>query len=537
MNHLHPGESLSFWLDTFDMPQYSPLKENINVDVCVIGGGIAGLTTAYLLMKEGQSVCVLEGFEIGSGQTGRTTAHASSILGTRYIDLETYHSEEGTRLIAQSHTAAIERIEQIVNKEKIDCNMERLAGYLFQENNSDSDLLVREHDALRHAGLIYAKMLENSPLTQFNTGPCIMLPSQMQLHPLKYIAGLAKAIVAGGGKIFTESPVVEFHNRDFSAVKTENGSIVTSNSLVVATNTPVNDVFAIHTKQAPYRTYVLGFYVLKNTIAKGLYWDTNDPYHYIRTQTIDPSVNEKYDLLIVGGEDHKTGQEEHPELCFRRLEEWTRARFPAVVDLAYRWSGQIMEPVDGIGFLGHNPLDRDNIYVITGDAGNGITHSTIGAIIITDQIMKRKNPWEELYNPSRISLLSTPTYFRENFNVAGQYGKWLSFKPKPNLDDLRLNDGRVFRDGISMVAVYKNQMGIAHYMSAVCPHLNGIVSWNSVEKSWDCPCHGSRFDCYGKVLEGPALHDLKKLDSGDFAEPDAVTSEEYYPRITDAPII
>lgn len=534
MNQLHPGESLSAWLDTYEVPTFESLKENLNVDVCIVGAGFAGLTTAYSLMKEGKSVCVLESFEVGSGQSGRTTAHGSSVLGTRYYDLEMYHSEEGTRLIAQSHTAALDRIEQIVNREKIECELERLTGYLFQGENTDSDILMREHHAVRRAGLIYAKMLENAPLTNFKTGHCLAFPRQLQFHPIKYLAGLVRAIVDGGGRIFTHTHAVEFHNRDFAAVKTQNGSIVTCSSLVVATNTPVNDVFAIHTKQAPYRTYAIGFHVIKDSVAKGLYWDTSDPYRYIRLEKIQ---DEKYDLLIVGGEDHKTGQESHPELSFAKLEEWARARFSTIVNLVYRWSGQVMEPVDGIGFLGHNPLDRDNVYVITGDAGNGITHSTIGAMIVTDQIMNRENPWEELYNPSRISLLSTPNYFRENLNVAGQYSKWLSLSPKPDLDDLRLNEGSIFRDGISMVAVYKNQLGVPHYMSAACPHLGGVVSWNNVEKSWDCPCHGSRFDCYGKVLEGPAVQDLKKLEGDDFIEPDYIPTEQQYPRITDVPII
>ncbi len=540
MNQLHPGESLSVWLDNYDLPTFEPLNENLNVDVCIVGGGIAGLTTAYSLMKEGKSVCVLESFEIGSGQTGRTTAHGSAVLGTRYEDLEMYHSEEGTRLIAQSHTAALDRIETIVHREKIECELERLTGYLFQGENSESDVLMREHHAVRRAGLIYAKMLDNAPLTNFKTGHCLAFPRQLQFHPGKYLAGLAKAIVEGGGRIFTHTHAVEFHNRDFAAVKTQSGHIVTASSLVVATNTPVNDIFAIHTKQAPYRTYAIGFHVIKDSVAKGLYWDTSDPYRYIRLEKVSESEganSEKYDLLIIGGEDHKTGQENHPEHSFAKLEEWARSRFSTIVNLVYRWSGQVMEPVDGIGFLGHNPLDRDNVYVITGDAGNGITHSTIGAMIVTDQIMKRENPWEELYNPSRISLLSTPNYFSENLNVAAQYGKWLTLSPKPNIDDLRINEGTVFRDGMGMVAVYKNSTGVAEYMSAACPHLGGVVSWNNVEKSWDCPCHGSRFDCHGKVLEGPAVQDLKRLDSDEFIEPDFIPVEQPFPRVTDVPII
>lgn len=538
MNQLHPGESLSVWLDTHDLPTFLSLKENLNVDVCIVGAGIAGLTTAYLLMKEGKSVCVLESFEIGSGQTGRSTAHGSVVLGTRYYDLEMYHSEEGIRLIAQSHTAALDRIEQIVQQEKIECELERLTGYLFNGENNENDVLMREHHAVRRAGLIYTKMLENTPLNNFKTGHCLAFPRQLQFHPVKYLAGLAKAIVAGGGRIFTHTHAVEFHNRDFAAVKTHNGHIVTAASLVVATNTPVNDVFAIHTKQAPYRTYAIGFHVIKDSVAKGLYWDTSDPYRYIRLEKIqEEEFKDKYDLLIIGGEDHKTGQENHPEHSFAKLEDWARTRFLTIVNLVYRWSGQVMEPVDGIGFLGHNPLDRDNVYVITGDAGNGITHSTIGALIVTDQILQRENLWEDLYNPSRISLLSTPNYFRENLNVAGQYGKWLTLSPKPDLDHLRINEGTVFRDGMGMVAAYKNQLGNMQYMSAACPHLGGVVSWNNVEKSWDCPCHGSRFDCHGNVLEGPAVQNLKKLDSEDFIEPDVISIEQKYPRITDVPIM
>lgn len=277
----------------------------------------------------------------------------------------------------------------------------------------------------------------------------------------------------------------------------------------MVTNTPVNDLFAIHIKQAPYRTYVMGFQIPKGSVYRALYWDILDPYHYIRLEDADSETEE---ILIVGGEDHKTGQDDHPEHRFETLESWTRERFPLAGKILYRWSGQVMEPVDGMAYLGHNPMDRNNVYVITGDSGNGMTHSMIGAMLITDQIMSRENSWEELYNPSRISLRATPEFLKENVNVAVQYGDWLSVKSKPHFADLPPGEGTVFRDGVKMVAAYKDETGNMDFMSASCRHLAGIVAWNSVEKTWDCPCHGSRYDCRGKVIEGPSLKDLKKLN-------------------------
>lgn len=243
----------------------------------------------------------------------------------------------------------------------------------------------------------------------------------------------------------------------------------------------------------------------KGTFPDILLWDTLDPYHYIRVEHLD----DKRDILIVGGEDHKTGQEIDPLAHYALLEEWTKEKFPFVQKISYRWSGQVIEPVDGLAYLGRNPMDDDNVYVITGDSGNGMTHATIGAMLITDQIMVRENSWEKIYSPSRISIRATTNYLRENLNVAAQYVEWLDPKFGNNLEDLGKDEGMVFRKAGKMMAAYKNHDGEIEYMSAVCPHLAGIVAWNTAEKSWDCPCHGSRFDCHGAVIEGPAISNLK----------------------------
>ncbi len=527
MNLLHPGETLSLWLDKSDMPKFSKLYEDLYVDVCVIGGGIGGLTTAYLLMKEGKKVAVLESFELASGQTGKTTAHFSNALDARYFELEKYHGQSGAKLAAESHTAAINTVEKIIKELNTDCDFERIDGYLFSQGDVREVVLQKELEAAHRSGL-NVQFVKTSPITTFDTGPCLKFVNQAQLDPIKYLSSITKAFVDGGGQIYTHTQVIEVNTGAIAEVKTSDGFRVRSDSLVVATNTPINDLFAIHTKQAAFRTYVIGFKIPKGGVPKGLYWDTLEPYHYVRVDS-----GETEDTLIVGGEDHKTGQEDHPELCFTHLEKWARERFKNIIGIGYRWSGQVMKPVDGLAFLGHNPLDRENIYVITGDSGNGMTHCTIGALLITDQIMNRKNAWEALYNPSRISLRATAEFLKQNSNVAAQYRDWFSSAPKPDVHALRRGEGIVFRDGLRMIATYKNTTGAIEFMSAACTHLGGVVHWNSVEKSWDCPCHGARYSCHGKVIEGPATQDLAQLDDIELKIPSPATVSSNSLNLTD----
>lgn len=508
----HPGESLSVWLDTAPMPDFPQLLVNREVDVCVVGGGIGGLTTAYLLLREGKSVCVLEDFEIGGGQTGRTTAHLVTALDDRYFKLEEYHGGEGARLAAQSHRAALDRVEEIVREESIDCELERVDGYLFSSPEDETDILQREFSAAKRAGLSDIRLLARAPFHTFESGPTICFPRQIQIHPLRYLRGLALSILRMGGEIYTQSHVKEVHGGKAATVTVKNGSVVKCKSVVVATNSPVNDLFAVHTKQAAYRTYVIGIEVPKGSLDKCLYWDTQVPYHYLRLEVKMSGLN---DVLIVGGEDHKTGQKQNPGECYARLEEWAQRRFPKAGKVLYRWSGQIMEPVDGLAFLGHNPMDKNNVYIITGDSGNGMTHCTIGGMIITDQILQRPNPWEELYDPGRISLRAATRFLKENVNTVVQYADWFKAKEFLGFETVPPGQGAVFRDGIKMVAAYRTEDGKLELRSAACTHLGGIVHWNSAEKSWDCPCHGSRFDAQGKVLEGPAISDLKLISPSD----------------------
>ena len=488
------------WSDTAKVPTYPPLATDINTDVCIVGAGIAGLTTAYLLTQVGKSVVVIDDGSIGSGMTGRTTAHLVNALDDRFMDLERYHGERGSRLAADSHTAAVDRIESIVSRERIACDFVRLDGYLFCAPEHDEGYLDQELAAAHRAGLHNVAKIGRAPVS-FDTGPCLRFPNQAQFHPLKYLAGVAEAIARAGGKIHNGTHAKSIDGGKDATVTTNGGQTIRARSVVVATNTPVNDRVVVHTKQAPYMTYVIGAPVPKDSVTLGLYWDTGDPYHYIRLVT---GIDEQHDLLIIGGEDHKSGQEDNTEDCHRRLESWSRERFPMMRELTHKWGGQVMEPVDGLAFIGRNPLDADNVYMATGDSGNGMTHGTIAGMLITDQILGRRNPWEDLYDPGRITLRASGEFAKENLNVAAQYADWLTKGDVPSVDDIPKDSGAVIRRDAAKIAVYRDETGALHERSAVCPHLGCIVAWNPAEKTWDCPCHGSRFSKFGEVINGPA---------------------------------
>jgi glycine/D-amino acid oxidase-like deaminating enzyme/nitrite reductase/ring-hydroxylating ferredoxin subunit len=500
------SQKTSVWAATAQVPPFAPLTADTSADVCVVGAGIAGLSTAYLLTQSGKSVVVIDDGAIGHGMTGVTTAHLVNALDDRFFELERLHGERGSRLAAQSHTASISCIESIVRKERIDCDFTRLDGYLFCAPEHGEDVINRELDAARRAGLHDVAKAGRAPLA-FDTGPCLRFPNQGQFHPLKYLSGVATAIERAGGRIFTGTHATTIEGGRNATVATKTRATVSCRHIVVATNTPVNDLVAIHTKQAPYMTYVIGVRVPKHSVTTALYWDTGDPYHYIRLHPIDAD----HDLLIVGGEDHKSGQADDIDQRHPRLEQWTRERFPSAGEVIYQWAGQVMEPVDGLAFIGRNPLDQDNVYIVTGDSGNGMTHGTIAGILLTDLILGRDNEWAALYDPSRKTLRAAPEFAREAVNMAAQYADWVTGGDVDDTAKIQKDSGAVVRRGALKIAVYRDPTGALHERSAICTHLGCIVQWNSAEKSWDCPCHGSRFDKFGAVINGPANSDLLKV--------------------------
>jgi glycine/D-amino acid oxidase-like deaminating enzyme/nitrite reductase/ring-hydroxylating ferredoxin subunit len=494
-------------------PVFPQLQENIRADVCIIGAGIAGMSTAYLLAREGRSVAVVDDGPMGGGETCHTTAHLTNAIDDRYFEIERLHGEVGLRIAAESQTMAIDRIEAIVRDEKIKCNFERLDGYLFLREDDKREVLQRELEAAHKAGLLDVELLPRVPLKDFDFGPCLRFPRQGQFHPLRYLSGLAAAIQERGGRIFSRSHARFIKGGHPCQVEMQNGAEVNSDAIVVATNTPVNDWVVLHTKQAPYRTYVIGARIPRGSVPKALYWDTGSPYHYIRIAEDErPSEHSKSDsgreILIIGGEDHKTGQADDADARYARLESWARKRFPVIEEVEFRWSGQVTEPVDGVAFIGKNPMDEENVYVATGDSGQGMTHGTIAGILLTDLIAGRENRWAGLYDPARKSLRSLKEFAGENLNVAGQYVDWVTGGDVDSVDQIAPDSGAVIRRGMHKVAIYRDPDGVLHEFSARCVHLGCVVAWNSAEKTWDCPCHGSRFDSNGRVVNGPANGDL-----------------------------
>ncbi|MBV9126109.1 MAG: FAD-dependent oxidoreductase [Planctomycetes bacterium] len=509
---MRPGseQSTSVWMATATLPPQQSLGQDVRADVCVVGAGMAGLSTAYLLAREGKSVIVLEDGPIAGGQTQRTTAHLSNAIDDRYLEVEKVHGEEGARLAADSHTAAINRIEEITRAEGIDCDFVRLDGYLFVAPGQSPDILDQEREAAQRAGLTDVEIVPRAPLPSFATGRCLRFPRQGQFHPLKYLAGLVGAIQGRGGRIYTETHATQIEGGTPARITVKGGSTVTAEAVVVATNTPVNDLLALHTKQAPYLTYAIGAVVPRGSVTRALYWDTLEYYHYIRLQP-GPGGN---DLLIVGGEDHKAGQATDQAERWNRLEQWSRERFPMMGAVEYRWSGMVMETLDGLAFIGPNPMDAANVYIVTGDSGMGMTHGTIAGILLTDLILGRDNSWSKIYDPSRKPAwgMAWKEFLIENANVAGQYAKdWLSGGDVSSIEAIPPGLGAVLRRGLTKVAVYRDEQGTVHERSAVCPHLGCMVHWNGAEKTWDCPCHGSRFDALGRVANGPANTPLAEV--------------------------
>lgn len=513
------GQTTSVWMRTANVPEHEQLTSDAQADVVIVGAGIAGLTTAYLLTKEGKRVVVLDDGPIAGGETCRTTAHLVNALDERYYELERLHGEQGARLAAESHTAAVDKIEAIIGEEGIDCDFTRLDGYLFVPPGDDPAQLGEELRAAHRAGLVEVEYVERAPVESFDTGPALRFPRQAQFHILKYLRGLAEAVRAGGGEIYTRTHASKIEGGDIARVETTGGAVVSAGAVVVATNSPVNDLVAIHTKQAPYRTFVVGGRVPRGSVPQILLWDTPDPYHYVRLQRLEDEAGEGsggeggYDVLIVGGEDHKTGQADDAEERFRCLEEWTRERFPQVESFEFRWSGQVMEPADGLAFIGRNPLDSNNVYIATGDSGNGMTHGTIAGMLLTDLISGRENKWAELYDPSRKTLSAIRDYAEENLNVAAQYTDLVTPGEVSDASEIKAGDGAVIRRGLTKVACYRDESGALHERSAICAHLGCVVRWNSTEKSWDCPCHGSRYHpADGHVVNGPAINGLAETE-------------------------
>jgi glycine/D-amino acid oxidase-like deaminating enzyme/nitrite reductase/ring-hydroxylating ferredoxin subunit len=533
----HAGTTRSLWQNRTHLQHGARLRGDITTDVVIVGGGIAGLTSAWLLRQRGIDVVVLEDGRLGSGETERTTAHLTSVLDDRFVELEKMHGADNTGVAAQSHAQAIDQIETIVDQLQVDCGFRRVHGYLFAADVDGNALLDEEYAAAVRAGLEVA-IVDEVPGVQ-RLGRALRFSNQAEFEPLPYLTALAEACIGAGVRIFTGAHVSDLEGGAAPRATTEDGhTVAATRAVVVCTNTPVNDLLAVHTKQIPYRTYVVGLRVAAGALPSALWWDTSEPYHYVRVVKARPDTvgDDAFDVLLVGGEDHRVSAVHDADERFDRLEAWAKERFPCGARVN-AWSGQVMEPADGLAFIGKNPMDADNVYIATGDAGQGITHGTIAGMMFAELLAPKRHahggrcdeandgvdaeedaldgnlePWTRLYDPGRVSAKAIGEYTKDGINAVAQYARWLKGSDVDGDANIPRGSGAIQRRGLSLVAVYVDPAGEQHACSAVCPHLGAILAWNDLEKSWDCPLHGSRFTTSGIVMNGPANVSLNRLD-------------------------
>jgi glycine/D-amino acid oxidase-like deaminating enzyme/nitrite reductase/ring-hydroxylating ferredoxin subunit len=502
-------DTLPYWTDSASVLPFPKLDRDEQVDVLIVGAGITGLTAAYLLTAAGKSVAVIERGRCAAVDTGHTSAHVTMVTDLPLTDLVGRFGRDHGQAVWDAGLAAMGQIAAIAQDERIDCDFTWVRGFKHAPIGATGgdERKTFEDEATLAAELGFdAELVGEVP---FVGGPGIMFPDQARLHPRKYIAGVARTIADRGGLIFEHTAAEEFSDTPLS-VKA-NGHTITCDDIVLATHTPLMgntgliSASLFQTKLALYTSYVIAGRVAAGHFPDALFWDTADPYHYLRIER-----HRDYDVVIFGGEDHKTGQAKDTNVCFDRLERTLRS-MNGDIDITHRWSGQVIETPDGLPYIGETAPRQ---FAGTGFSGNGLTFGTLTGMMAADKILGRKNPWSELFDPSRKTILGAAwDYIRENKDYpyymirdrfAGPGARSTRAVPR--------GAGRVVKIDGQQVAVFRDEKGATTMRSAICTHLGCTVDWNEAERTWDCPCHGSRFKPDGAVISGPAESPLATIE-------------------------
>jgi len=512
MANVSSEHSRSLWMDIGPHLSAPTLQTDETCDVVIIGAGIAGLSCAYEISRRAMTVVVIDRGEIGGGMSARTTAHLASSLDDYYSELTDIHGEETAALYYEAQSMAINRIEAICSSQAIDADFKRVDGYFFPARPEDIEDLEKEFELCVKIGAkvaweSYAPLPHSGSSGEATSSRALRFKDQARFHPAKYMAGLMQNIKDNGGRLYADTAYINHEKKDgHIVIQTQSGSYIRASHAIFTTNSPVNDKVTLHTKEAPYRTYVIAGMVPKGSVPDVLLWDTLEYYHYVRIQP----ANETQDYLIIGGEDHRTGEANDMDARFAALEAWARQYYPSLGEISHRWSGQVMEPIDFMPFTGRNPGD-ENIYVHTGDSGQGMTNGVLASLVITPLLFGERSPYAQMLEPSRkpMGLKAMEEFAAGQAGVMKNMAEHLGPSEVTSVEDIKAGSGAILRIGsLKKLAVYKDETGKISACSAICTHVGCVVHWNDFEKCWDCPCHGSQFSSDGRVLNGPAVHPL-----------------------------
>ena len=498
--------NVSYWMATASETSFAPYEGgDLRVEVAVIGGGITGLTTALLLKQAGVSVAVIEAGRVACGVTGSTTAKVTSLHGLTYAKLTTTFGVEGARIYGEANQAGLELIAGLVEQLGIDCDFERLPAFTYIEDPQRVSTIEEEVEAAQQAGL--PASFSSDIGLPFPVQGAVRVEDQAQFHPRKFCLGLAEAIDGDAGRVFEQTRALDLRLGFPVTVKTEHGDL-RAEHVVLATHLPFFDPAGLFAKTSPSRSYAAAV-TLAEPAPAGMYLSAD-----AATRSIRPLVAGSRQVVLAG-EEHKTGHGRDTRSHYQALEGWARDRFP-VESVEYRWSAQDYLPADSVPYIGRLIPGYGRLHVATGFKKWGMTHSAVAAMLLCDQITGRSNPWSGLFRATRLHpLASAKELAVHNLDVGLRFvgDRLLTLRPAPARDLAPGEAGLRELDG-EKVAAYRDQDGRLHAVSGRCTHLGCLVAWNAAERTWDCPCHGSRYSYDGQVIQGPAVKNLpsKELD-------------------------
>lgn len=496
------GKPISYWIDSTPDTFYPSVSNQVLVDVAIVGAGIVGITAATMLKKAGKTVALIDANQIAAGVSGHTTAKVTSLHQLIYAELIEQFGEEKARIYAESNQAALEHIATTVTQENIDCDFSRESAYTFAETEANLKSIEKEVEAAIKLGLPASFVRETS--LPFPIAGAIKMDHQAQFHPRKYLQHLAKGIAGEGSYIFERTRVLNVEEDNPCRIITDNLTIQ-AQDVIITTNIPILDEGLFFAKTYPKRSYIIGTHIDQDKAPQGMFIGSGEKYYSIRTTPYLDGL-----LLLIGGGGHKVGAVTNTEEKYQDLENYARLRF-GIDSVAYRWSTQDYVSFDKLPYVGRlTPLSK-HVYVATGFSLWGMTKGTMAGLLLKDLLLGIENPASELYDATRATPFVSAEGIKQNLDVGTH---WVGDRLKGitnSLKDIPNNEGQVVQVDGQKVAAYRDENGAVHAVSAICSHLGCVVAWNNAEKSWDCPCHGARFNCEGKVLHAPAVNDLDRI--------------------------